>query len=318
MLSSVPDEPDSLVVTTDTGDRIHYLDWEPAGTDPESRRQPALPPILLIHGLAATAWSWTPVARRVRGSTRVLAMDLRGHGLSDSPRSGYELESLAYDALTVLAANGYGMEVGGAPAVIAGHGLGAMVAVAAAMAQPESVAGLALVDGAWEDVAEATRMTAAEFERTVGDPPEILASMPAYLADRRDFDPSTWDADQERAARAAVDEKHAGHVTPVVRNHVIRQTVEAMFDYRPMDSLGMIPVPLLVAIAESGTGDDETAAERRIALEDVLRARARNGAPAATVRRYVRAGHNLMRYRPAELAVDLLALLSEAAAHQRS
>ena len=98
-------EPESLIVATDTGDRIHYLDW---GVPTSSNA--VLPPLLLIHGLGATAWSWAPVARRLSGHTHVLATDLRGHGLSDSPRSGYDLESLAFDALTVLAANGYGAD----------------------------------------------------------------------------------------------------------------------------------------------------------------------------------------------------------------
>ena len=39
------------------------------------------------------------------------------------PRAGYDLESLAFDALTVLAANGWGTDAGGPPAVVAGHGV---------------------------------------------------------------------------------------------------------------------------------------------------------------------------------------------------
>ena len=75
-----PGEPESLVVTTDTGDQLHYLDWGgPTGE---------LPAILLIHGLGATAWSWAPIARRLRNLTRVLAMDLRGHGLSGVTQVG--------------------------------------------------------------------------------------------------------------------------------------------------------------------------------------------------------------------------------------
>ena len=194
MLLSVVAEPDSLVVTADTGDRLHFLDW---GSAPEDRSQ--LPPLLLIHGLAATAWIWAPIARRLSESTHVVALDLRGHGLSDSPRAGYELESLAYDCLTVMVANGWARDAHGPAAVVAGHGLGAMVAATMAGIQPDSIAALALIDGGWESMEESTGMTAAEFERSIGDPPEVLASMSAYLADRRDFDPPTWDADQERA-----------------------------------------------------------------------------------------------------------------------
>ena len=140
----------------DTGDRLHYLDWG----GPPAEREP-LPSLLLIHGLASTAWAWAPIARRVRSATRVLALDLRGHGLSESPRSGYDLESLAYDTLTVLSANGYGADLDGPPAVVAGHGLGAAVAVTMANLRPRSIAGLALVEGGFEDLAEATGMTAA-------------------------------------------------------------------------------------------------------------------------------------------------------------
>jgi pimeloyl-ACP methyl ester carboxylesterase len=312
MLLTVTHEPDaaqpeSLVVTVDTGDRIHYLDW--GGPDD------ALPPLVLIHGLAATAWAWAPVARRLREHTRVIALDLRGHGLSDSPRGGYDLESLAYDALTVMVANGWGRDISGRAAVVAGHGLGAMVAATMASIQPESVSGVALIDGGWEDLGEATGMTAAEFERSIGDPPEVMASMDAYLADRREFDPSTWDADQEHAARAAVDEKHAGHVAPVIRPFALRASVDAMFSYDPA-MVASFPADLLVAIAESGTADDEVGRERLAALDDVLRARAAAGNPPPTVLRLAGAGHNLMRYRPKELAAALIELLGKAA-HQR-
>jgi len=126
----------------------------------------------------------------------------------------------------------------------------------------------------------------------------------------------TWDSDQERAARAAVDEKHAGHVASVVRPFAMHATVDAMFSYRPLDALLDIRVPLLVAVAESGTADDETARERLAALDDVTRAHAASGLPPAKIRRFPGAGHNLMRYRAEQLSVALLELLEEAT-HQR-
>lgn len=303
-------EPESLVVTTDDGARIHYLDWSAA-----AKERAPLPPVVLLHGLGATAWAWTPVARRLAARTPIVAVDLRGHGLSDAPRTGYDLESLAFDALTVLSANGWGTDVDGPPAAVAGHGLGALVAAAMAALRPDSVAALALIDAGWEDLAEATGLDSAEFERTLGDPPEVLASMDAYLADRRDFDPQTWDADQERAARATVDEKHAGHVAPVLRPHALRGSVAAMFEYTP-ELLAGATAPLLIAVAESGTADDDLARERMAALDDVLRARAGAGLRPPTVRRFPGAGHNLMRYRADELSAALLELLEQA--HQRS
>jgi pimeloyl-ACP methyl ester carboxylesterase len=296
-------EPESLLVTVDTGERIHFLDWGRPARGPGA-------PLLLLHGLYATGWAWAPVARRLADEAHVLAPDLRGHGLSESPRTGYDLESLAFDVLTVLSAAGYG-EVVGRPAVLAGHGLGALVAATAARLEPGSVSAVALLDAGWEDLAEATGESPAEFLRTIADPPEVLRSLDAYLADRRDYDPGTWDADQERAARAAVDEKHAGHVVPVVRDHALGAAVAAMWDYRPHEALAAIAAPLLVLVAESGAADDEGARERRLALEDALRVRADAGGSEARVLRLAGAGHNLMRYRADEVASELRALLPE-------
>jgi pimeloyl-ACP methyl ester carboxylesterase len=297
--------PVSLVVTMDTGERLQVLDWggPPAG---------GLPPLLLVHGLSATGWAWAPIARRLVGRTRVLTPDLRGHGLSESPRSGYDLASLAFDLLTVVTAAGFGPDADGRPVVVAGHGFGALVAGTAAALRPATVAGLGLVDGGWEDTAEATGMDTDDLLRNLAEPPAVLASMDAYLGDRRDYDPPTWDADQERAARAAVDEKYQGRVTPVVRRFALAGAVRAMFAYVPRTVLAAYPGPVLVAIAEAGGADDEAARQRRLALDDELRRRAAAGLPAADVRRYTGVGHNLMRYRPAELAAALLALLEAA------
>jgi pimeloyl-ACP methyl ester carboxylesterase len=305
-------DPESFIVRLDTGERIHYLDWG----QPPARE---LPPLLLVHGVAQTGWIWAPVARRLRSLTRVLAPDLRGHGLSDAPRSGYDLDSLAMDMLTVLTANGWGQDAGGQATVVAGHGFGAAVAATMAGVAPRSVGAVALVDGGWEEMGQATGLTAAEFLAGLAEPPEVLRSMDAFLSDRRDFDPDTWDADQERAARAQVDQKHAGHVGLVARPGAVRGVVDAMFEYRPEEALTRFPAPVLVLVAEAATADDEGARERDLALEDVVRARAAAGIGAPHVVRFRGAGHNLMRYRASEVTSELLARLRGAptSAHTR-
>jgi pimeloyl-ACP methyl ester carboxylesterase len=298
--------PESLVVTTSDGVPLHELDWGPP-PDPSE-----LPPLVLVHGLLGTGWIWAPVARRLCGRVRVVSLDLRGHGLSGQPRAGYDLSSLAYDVLTILSANGWGADVGGPPAVIAGHGAGAMVAATAAALAPASVVGLALVDGGWESLWDATGMSRNEYAAAIAEPPEVMASMDAWLADRRGYDPATWDADQERAARAQVEEKHAGHVAPILRLSTVRAMVDAIDAYRPAEALGNVRCPVGVLVAESGNADDDAARERRLALEDVERLRTAQGFSAAAVRRFPGAGHNLMRYRADAVAAELLALLERA------
>jgi pimeloyl-ACP methyl ester carboxylesterase len=284
-----------MVVPLQTGERIHYLEWEGgAGL-----------PVVLVHGLARTAWTWLPIGRRLAAAHPVIAPDLRGHGASDAPLQGYELESLALDVLTVMAGAGWGEAVEGPPAVVAGHGLGAMVAAEMARLQPGSVAGVALVDGGWEEMVEATRLLPDQLVEAMSEPPEILASMETYLADRRDFDPASWDVDQETAARAQVSERHAGHVGPVTKGSVVRRCVDSMYRYAPLVSLSAVACPVTLMAASSGTADDEDERERRLAIEDTQAMRARAGRPPMTVRIHEGVGHDLMRYRPDEVAIEL-------------
>ena len=68
--------------------------------------------------------------------------------------------------------------------------------------------------------------------------------MSTYLADRAGFDPATWDADQERAARATVVEVPAGKVVPSTRPHALAASVEALFQYEPAPVLTAVTAPI--------------------------------------------------------------------------
>jgi pimeloyl-ACP methyl ester carboxylesterase len=293
--ASLGSEPESMVVQLQSGERLHYLHWPEAHTTAH--------PVLLVHTLTRTAWAWLPVGRRLAAAGfEVIAPDLRGHGASDAPLSGYELESLALDVLTVAAGAGWGEAAEGPPLIVAGHGLGAMVAVEMARVQPASVAGLVLLDSGWEELAEATRMLPDQLVEAMAEPPEVMASMETYLADRRDFDPTTWDDDQERAARAQVSERHAGHVGLVTKGSVVRRCVAAMYTYRPLEVLAAVACPVSVLVAGAATADDEDERERRLALDDVIRARAAAGLPPTEVQVLDGAGHDLARHRPEAVA----------------
>ncbi len=219
-------EPDGFVVVVDPGDRIHFLDW--GGTRATG--------VLLIHGLSNTAWSWAPVARRLRAVRHVVAMDLRGHGLSDAPTEGYDADTFADDVLAVAEGSGCSRRRT-TGSILAGHGFGAIVAAWAAASMGDRCAGLVLVDGGWESIEAATGIDVDEFLRGLDEPPEVMRSMAAFLADRAAFDPATWDADQQRAARATVVETHAGKVVPATRPHAVEASVRAMFGYDPIATL---------------------------------------------------------------------------------
>src|ERR671917_2782281 len=148
--SAVPEpdrsaEPAGYVVLVEPNDRIHFLDWGgPAGA----------PGVLLVHGIGQTAWVWTPVARRLVAERRTVAMDLRGHGLSDAPTEGYDEPTLVDDLVAVAGGSGLLAR----PMVLAGHGFGGVVAAWAAAALGDRCAGLVLVDGGGGDLAAPTRV----------------------------------------------------------------------------------------------------------------------------------------------------------------
>ena len=294
-------EPDGFTVDAGAGDRIHFLDWGAATGDDRDPR----PGVLAIHGLGGTAWIWAPIARRLGGANgpvRFIAMDLRGHGLSDAPTEdgAYDLDVLAEDAIAV--ADGSGLLGAGRP-VLVGHGFGAIVAATAAARLGDACAGVVLVDGGWESLEAATGMEPDEFLRGLDEPPEVMASPTAYLADRRAFDPTTWDADQERAARATFVETHAGRVVPAARPHATEASVRAMFTYDPLATLPRISAPMLALAA----ADDETGSRMR-ALARASDERTNAGRTPIRIVAFSRDGHNLMRYRPLEVSASILAL----------
>jgi lipase len=101
---------------------------------------PAAPPLLLVHGLGVSGAVWVPLARRLAPCYAALAPDLRGHGASDEPPTGYAPADYARDLIGLLDA----LALRALPVV--GHSLGALVALALAELRPDRVTALVLVD----------------------------------------------------------------------------------------------------------------------------------------------------------------------------
>ena len=282
--------PEGFVVVADGDVRLHFLDW--AGPSAGGG-------VLLLPGLLQPAWSWTPVARRLAADRRTIVADLRGHGLSDSPLEGYDLETLAGDAIAV--AEGAGI-MGSRPITLAGHGFGGIVAAATAVTLGDRCAGLVLVDGGWERLETTLDVDVDEFLRGIDEPPEVMRSMDAYLADRRAFDAATWDGDQDRAARDAVVETAAGHVVRAVRQHVVEAMVRTMFEYEPGIVLAQVVAPV-VALVALGAGNVDV---RLSELRRTAAMRVAAGRGPIHVASFPSDAHNLMRYRPAEVAAAVL------------
>lgn len=101
------------------------------------REEGAGAPLLLLNSVGCDLTLWDAVMPHLKGH-RVLRMDMRGHGGSDSPPGDYTLDRLAADALAVLDAAGV------EKAAVCGLSLGGMTAMCLALAAPARVSSLIL------------------------------------------------------------------------------------------------------------------------------------------------------------------------------
>lgn len=100
------------------------------------------PVLLLIHGYPEMGITWRKVvAPLTADGYRLVMPDLRGAGGSSRPLTGYDKSTLAADLAGLL--DSLGIET---PAVVVGHDIGAMVALAFARRFPERTPRLAILD----------------------------------------------------------------------------------------------------------------------------------------------------------------------------
>jgi pimeloyl-ACP methyl ester carboxylesterase len=101
------------------------------------------PPVVFIHGFAASIYSWRKTLPAVlTAGYRVIAFDNRGFGFSDKPADDYG--NVAYARLVVALLDSLRLP----SAVLVGHSMGGAIAAEVALRYPARVRGLVLIDAA--------------------------------------------------------------------------------------------------------------------------------------------------------------------------
>ena len=98
------------------------------------------PDLVLIHGLATNRAFWFTTAVALQDRYRVTLFDLRGHGYSERPASGYRAIDFAEDTLRVMDS------LSVKTAALVGHSYGGAAALELAGMAPERVSHLGLID----------------------------------------------------------------------------------------------------------------------------------------------------------------------------
>jgi pimeloyl-ACP methyl ester carboxylesterase len=275
-----------LRVPVASGVTLYAERWEPS-EEPSARS-----PFVLVHGLASNLRLWDGVAERLYalGHT-VVAVDQRGHGRSDAPDSGYDLDAAVSDLLALLAALGLERPI------LAGQSWGGNVVLELACRRGDAVHGIACVDGGIIELVDWFPTWEACLEALT--PPRLDGLSLAELEARiRAASPDLPD----RAIQAALGNvrvRRDGTVEPRLARSRHLQILRALWEHRPSRRYAGLETPTLLILAD--TADPTwTAAKRRaeaLALGSARRIRSHWLAPA----------HHDVHAQQPERVADLLA-----------
>jgi pimeloyl-ACP methyl ester carboxylesterase len=268
------------------GLRLHYRAWQPQArarerptgarmAEPgEAQRPPpqagisaALPPILLIHGLASAANIWDLTAPFLaRRGFRVVALDQRGHGESDKPDHGYSFAEILAD--DHAAAEALGLE----RPIVVGHSWGGGVVLNYAAAYPQDVHAIVLVDGGFIQMNQRDGWTKERMLKDLappqfaGTPAEVFLTFP-----RRGPLADIWSPQLEDIFLHIVELRADGTVAPrlSLANHL--QILEAMWDQPTLALYDQVSCPILLVCPEQQATDDRSRQFQRAKREGIAR-----------------------------------------------
>jgi pimeloyl-ACP methyl ester carboxylesterase len=183
------------------GVRLFYTDDGPSGA--------AAPPLLLVHGWGADGHEWSWHTPRLSADRRVIAPDLRGHGYSSAPASGFGPRDMAGDLIRLL--DHLGIEA----VVPVGHSMGAQVVSILAVEHPSRVPAVVCVEPGYG------------FDGMIG------AALPEMARRLRDEDAGRVAVEMDQwsytpASPPALRHWHARRLLGM-RPHVLAEAFEAMF-----------------------------------------------------------------------------------------
>ncbi len=252
------------------------------------------PPFVLLHGLASNARTWDAVAAHLsEAGQRVIAVDQRGHGLSDKPEDGYDFDMVVGDLRMLLDA----LEID--QAIVIGQSWGGNVVLAFGAAHPERVHGLGFVDGGYIDLQMRPDNTWETVERNL-KPPSLMGMAAVDLAERMRNAHSDWTQAGIDATMANFEILSDGTIRPwlTLENHM--RILRALWEQRPSMIYPQIGLPVYIAVAESNADTDWATVKRA----QVTAAEA--GLSRVRVEIFPETDHDIHVHRPVQLATAFL------------
>jgi pimeloyl-ACP methyl ester carboxylesterase len=255
-------------------------------------------PFLLVHGLASNARTWDGVARDLNAAGHaVVAVDQRGHGLSDKPTAGYGFDEVTADLAALIPALGF------VKPILAGQSWGGNVVLELAARSPQLISGLVLVDGGWIELSAAPEMT---WEKVAVDlkPPPLAGTPRDQMLERMRGFHADWDDEAIEMAMGNFETLPDGTIRPwlSLENHM--QILRALWEQHPSQLYARVQTPTLLAVADSAGRERNARKQQEVALAETSLAHVR-------VRWFHDTAHDIHVHRPRELADWLLETLAQ-------
>lgn len=190
--------------------------------------------MLLVHGMLGSHQSMLHMVHHYALKYRVVAIDMRGHGDSDKPKTLYDMAAFSDDLVQVC------RELRLAKPVCVGHSFGGSAVLHLAFHHPGMVGGIVLLDSGIRPAKE----RAAELKAVYDDPdPEALRK---FLAERmlNPFDPPE------------LKDQNARRVHPP--EHVVESMQQTVISYEAADDAAAIKLPALFILATRPFTDQAT------------------------------------------------------------
>ena len=234
---------------------IQLAEWEGKGKS-----------ILCIHGITANCRCWDVLAQALSKDHRVLAMDLRGRGLSDKPPTGYSIETHCNDIKALI------KNLGLNKAVLMGHSLGAFIAIVFAATYPEMVDRLILVDGGGKLSEEQMNKVFAGIKPSLDRLGKVFPSFETYL-DMMKQAPflRQWSDALDTYYRYEVEDVAGGGIRSRIKPEHIQEEAMNLRKVDVSESYNRLSCPVLILRASEGLLADDDILLPEEVLERMLR-----------------------------------------------
>lgn len=208
--------------------------------------------IIFLHYGGANLRMWDPVLPLFSENYRCIALDLRGHGLSDAPETGYHIDDMARDVIGVADALGIDQ------AHVIGSSIGAEVGLSMAANYPNRMSSL-VADGTLcseygpfgvrepKDVSEDEEVK-LQLEKRKDTPERTYESREAYLRKSSEFykECGFWNSTVEAMLAYGAVENEDGEIVNAWRKRASDAYMEIYFNLRLEEYYKRLSCPVLM------------------------------------------------------------------------